>query len=113
MVGDTGNVFAFGDARNDGSLSGHHFTGSVVAIIANPTGNGYWVVTSTGGVYPFGGAEHLTGLSSATSPVVSATPTPDGGGCWLLEANGSVRVVGDARFEGEPALESRAVAVAS
>jgi hypothetical protein len=43
---------------------------------------------------------------------VSATPTPDGGGCWLLEANGSVHAVGDARSEGEPALESRAVTIA-
>jgi hypothetical protein len=107
-------VFPFGDAKNKGSLVGSHVTGTVVAIMADPIGNGYWLVTSTGGVYAFGGAAKLAGL--ATSPaaaVVGATPTPSGKGCWLVESDGTVVAVGRAQFEGDPAgtLESTAVAI--
>ncbi len=49
MVASDGGVFAFGDARFEGScpgIGGCH--GAAVAVVPDASGNGYWVVTSLG-----------------------------------------------------------------
>ena len=60
MVGADGGVFAFGDAKFNGSCpSIGGCSGSAVAVMPDGTGNGYWLVTTTGHVYGFGDAGYL------------------------------------------------------
>ncbi|HXQ59738.1 MAG TPA: hypothetical protein VN799_06555, partial [Acidimicrobiales bacterium] len=102
MVASDGGVFAFGDARFEGSCPGiGGCAGAAVAVMPDNTGKGYWLVTSTGGVYAFGDAPFYGASPPSTVPVVDAVATPDGHGYWLLYANGVVANFGDAgRFGG-------------
>ena len=73
-----------------------------VAIAATPDGGGYWVASSTGGVYPFGDA-HSYGSMSGTAlnaPVVGMAATPSGQGYWLVASDGGIFSFGDASFFG-------------
>ncbi len=57
MVASDGGVFAFGDARFEGSCPGMGgCSGAAVAVVPDASGNGYWLVTQTGNVYAFGDA---------------------------------------------------------
>jgi hypothetical protein len=100
MVASDGGVFAFGDAKFEGScpaLGG--CSGAAVAVMPDSSGNGYWLVTATGHVYTFGDAVNYgPGLSAGT--VTSAIRSPDGKGFWLLLANGLVHTYGDAVLYG-------------
>ena len=60
------------------------------------TGNGYWVVTTTGAVYAFGDADNYGQPGPQGSTITSAVATPDGGGYWILDAAGQVFPYGDA-----------------
>ena len=46
-----GGVFSFGDARFHGSTGGLQLNQPIVGIAATPTGKGYWLVASDGGVF--------------------------------------------------------------
>jgi hypothetical protein len=97
MVASDGGVFAFGDAKFEGSCPGiGGCSGSGVAVMPDATGDGYWLVTATGDVYPFGDAPNYGEPGSRGVPVTSAVRTPDGGGYWVLFANGAVATYGDA-----------------
>ncbi|HXY27965.1 MAG TPA: Ig domain-containing protein, partial [Acidimicrobiales bacterium] len=101
MVASDGGVFAFGDARFEGSCPGiGGCSGAAVAVVPDTTGNGYWVVTSTGAVYPFGDAVNHGAPGPQASAVTSAVATPDGGGYWILDAAGQVFAYGDASSMG-------------
>ncbi len=81
MVASDGGVFAFGDAKFEGSCPGMGgCAGAAVAVMPDATGNGYWVVTQTGDVYTFGDAQYFGGPGNVGSPVTSAVRTPDGRG---------------------------------
>jgi hypothetical protein len=97
MVASDGGVFAFGDARFEGSCPGiGGCRGAAVAVVPDATGNGYWVVTSTGAVYTFGDATNYGQPGQQSSAVTSATATSDGGGYWILDGAGQVFPLGDA-----------------
>ncbi len=103
MVASDGGVFAFGDARFEGSCPGiGGCGGAAVTVMPDRTGNGYWLVTSTGGVYAFGDATFYGAPSPSAVPVVDAVATPDAHGYWLLYANGVVIGYGDAAPFGSP-----------
>ncbi len=103
MVAADGGVFAFGDAKFEGSCPGIGVcSGTAVAVMPDHTGNGYWLVTRTGAVYSFGDAPFYGAPGSQASPVVNAAATPDGMGYWLLFANGVVASYGDAQYYGAP-----------
>ena len=98
MVGADGGVFTFGDAKFEGSCPaiGGCAGGAAVAVMPDATGNGYWVVTAGGDVYPFGdaasyGEPGLFGIS-----VISAVRSSDGNGYYILYSNGVVYAYGDA-----------------
>ena len=104
MVGADGGVFAFGDAKFEGSCPGiGGCSGVAVAVMPDATGNGYWVVTATGHVYAFGDAPNFGAPGPQGSPVTSAVRTPDGGGYWILLADGAVDRYGDAADFGDAA----------
>jgi hypothetical protein len=97
MVASDGGVFAFGDARFEGSCPGiGGCSGAAVAVVPDATGNGYWVVTSTGAVYTFGDAVNDGQPGPQGSKITSAAATPDGGGYWILDAAGQVFPFGNA-----------------
>ncbi len=97
MVASDGGVFAFGDARFEGScpgIGGCH--GAAVAVVPDATGDGYWVVTSTGSVYTFGDAVDYGEPGPQGATITSAAATPNGGGYWVLDGAGQVFPFGDA-----------------
>ena len=77
-----------------------------VAIAATPDGGGYWVASSTGGVYAFGDAHSYGSMSGAAlnAPVVGMAATPSGQGYWLVASDGGIFTFGDAPFEGSSAV---------
>jgi hypothetical protein len=103
MVASDGGVFAFGDAKFEGSCPGiGGCSGPAVAVVPDASGNGYWLVTATGHVYTFGDASYYGAPGQQSSPVTSAVRTTDGKGYWILFANGSVDAYGDATNMGAP-----------
>ncbi len=97
MVASDGGVFAFGDARFEGSCPGiGGCRGAAVAVVPDATGNGYWVVTSTGAVYTFGDAVNYGQPGQQSSNITSAAATANGGGYWILDGAGQVFPFGDA-----------------
>ena len=66
------------------------------------SGPGYWIVTSTGQVYAYGGATNYGGMTGQrlNKAIVGIAATPDGKGYWLFGADGGVFSFGDAAFYG-------------
>jgi hypothetical protein len=56
-------------------------------------GDGYWMLTSSGGVYGFGKAGYF---GSGPTGSVDIEPTPSGKGYWILAADGQITSRGDA-----------------
>ena len=73
-----------------------------------PTGRGYWLVGSSGGVFSFGdaGFHGSTGGQPLLAPIVTIAPTPTGRGYWLVARNGDVFPFGDAKFLGSAGGQS-------
>jgi hypothetical protein len=73
-----------------------------VALVATPDGKGYWVATSTGGVYSFGDAGFDGSMSgrALNAPIVGMAATPSGDGYWLVASDGGIFSFGDAGFFG-------------
>jgi hypothetical protein len=74
MVASDGGVFAFGDAKFEGSCPGLRggCSGAAVAVMPDASGNGYWVVTATGNVYSFGDAQYFGAPGPELVPITSA-----------------------------------------
>ncbi|MCA1846360.1 MAG: hypothetical protein LC792_24825, partial [Actinobacteria bacterium] len=60
--------------------------------IPTPSGNGYYMVASDGGVFSFGDAhfEGSMGDKPLNKPVQSLVPDPDGKGYWLVASDGGI-----------------------
>jgi len=67
-----------------------------------PTGPGYWLVASDGGIFTFGSAAFFgsTGDLVLNRPIVGMAATPDRRGYWLVASDGGVFAFGDATFHG-------------
>jgi len=96
-------VFAFGDTGGftDGGgqvTSAHRLLG----MAATPSGRGYWLVASDGGIFTFGDAGFYgsTGSYVLNRPVVGMAATPSGRGYWLVASDGGIFTFGDAGFYG-------------
>jgi hypothetical protein len=98
-------VFAFGDARFFGSTGALRLNRPVVGMAATPTGRGYWLVASDGGVFAFGDARFLgsAGALRLVRPVVGIAATPTGRGYLLAASDGGIFTYGDAVFHGSAA----------
>jgi IPT/TIG domain len=83
-------------------------------MAATPTGNGYWLVASDGGVFSFGDAAFhgSTGSIKLNRPIVAMAATPTGAGYWFVASDGGIFAFGDAGFFGSAGgtLGSRAIA---
>jgi hypothetical protein len=70
-------------------------------MAATPTGNGYWLVGSDGGIFTFGDAAFFgSAAGGSSSPVVGMVATSTGRGYWLQRADGQVHAFGDAVAHG-------------
>ena len=71
-------------------------------MAATPTGNGYWLVASDGGIFTFGDAHFYgsTGGIHLNQPIVGMQATPRGQGYWLVARDGGIFTFGDAKFFG-------------
>jgi surface antigen len=86
-------------------------------MAATPSGHGYWLVASDGGVFSYGDARFFgsTGNLALRRPIVGIAATPSGRGYWLTASDGGVFAFGDARFFGSTgglALDQPVVGIA-
>jgi CSLREA domain-containing protein len=74
----------------------------VVSSTPPPSGNGYWLVASDGGIFAFGNAGFFgsTGNLHLNRPIVAMAATPDGNGYWLVASDGGIFAFGNAGFFG-------------
>ena len=71
-------------------------------MAATPSGNGYWLVASDGGIFSYGDApfEGSAGATPLNKPIVGMAPTASGKGYWLVASDGGIFSYGDADFSG-------------
>jgi hypothetical protein len=75
---------------------------SFVGIASTPTGRGYWLAGSDGGVFTAGDAAFRgsAGNLPLARPIVGIASTRTGRGYWLVASDGGVFAFGDAQFHG-------------
>jgi hypothetical protein len=89
---------------SSGNLLINDYNGSVIRkiVLVQPTGQGYWLVASDGGIFTEGNAVFYgsTGAIHLNKPIVGMAATPDGMGYWLVATDGGIFTEGDAVFYG-------------
>src|SRR5207302_202798 len=85
-----------------GAPAGAHLNAPIVSMATTPSGNGYWLVASDGGVFAYGDASFLGAPAGLplNRPIVGMAATPNGKGYWLVAADGGVFAYGDANWYG-------------
>lgn len=78
--------------------------GGAMEIVTTPSGNGYYVVDSTGAVFAYGDARYHGGANTIkiNAPIVGMDVRPQNDGYWLIGADGGVFAYGAAKFHGAP-----------
>jgi hypothetical protein len=78
-------------------------------LASTPSGHGYYVVGSDGGVFAYGDAAFYgsMGGQELAAPMVGIEVTPSGHGYWLIAQDGGVFAFGDAPFLGAPVGDVR------
>ena len=95
-----GKPFRDASARNaTGNLA---LKRPVTGMSATPSGLGYWMVASDGGIFAFGDAPFLgsTGAITLFRPVVGMAGRSSGAGYWMAASDGGIFAFGDAQFAG-------------
>ena len=71
-------------------------------VVSTPSGNGYWLVATDGGIFAYGDAGYYGSLGGTTlnKPITGMVPTPTGNGYWLVASDGGIFAFGDAEFFG-------------
>ena len=71
-------------------------------MAASPSGAGYWLGASDGGLFAFGDAGFFGSLGALTlnEPIVGMAASPSGAGYWLGASDGGVFTFGDAVYAG-------------
>ena len=85
-----------------GSTGGTKLNQPIVGMASTPSGNGYWLVASDGGIFSYGDAGFFgsTGGTKLNQPIVGMASTPSGNGYWLVASDGGIFSYGDAGFFG-------------
>jgi hypothetical protein len=105
LFGQQGEITGFGNDNYLSYLNGaqyYNLNAPIVAMAPTPTGGGYWMVGTDGGVFSSGDAGFYgsTGNIHLNKPVVGMAATPDGGGYWFVASDGGIFAYGDAGFYG-------------
>jgi hypothetical protein len=64
-------------------------------MAATPSGKGYWLVASDGGIFNYGAANFYQ-TKIGRVPVAGMTPARDGKGYWIARVDGTVAGFGSA-----------------
>lgn len=74
----------------------------IVGMVSTPSGQGYWLVASDGGVFAFGDAGFFGSMGGTplNKPIVGMAASPFGSGYWLVASDGGVFAFGNAGFYG-------------
>jgi hypothetical protein len=96
-------AFGFGDAHAFGALTS--LAAPIIGLAATPSGAGYILAATDGGVFTFGDAAFRGSMGgrALAAPVVGTAMTPSGGGYYLAASDGGVFAFGDAAFRGSMA----------
>ena len=102
MVASDGGIFAFGDARFEGSAGGQPLNSPIVGMAPTPSGRGYWLAAADGGVFAYGDATFFgsAGGLPLRQPIVGIAAYPNGAGYWLVARDGGIFAYGEDRFYG-------------
>jgi N-acetylneuraminic acid mutarotase len=81
---------------------------NIVEMVRSASGNGYYLVSSSGGVFNYGDAAWYGSLAARhlATRTVALGPTPTGKGYYLVTEAGTVFAFGDASFHGSTAARS-------
>src|SRR5664280_2947671 len=73
------------EGRHEGRQT-RRLAAPMVTMAATPSGHGYWMVASDGGIFAFGDASFLGSMGGQpiADPIAAIVATPDGQGLWLL-----------------------------
>jgi ribosomal protein L24E len=82
-------------------VSAVKLNGPVLDSVATPTGKGYYMVASDGGIFAFGDARFAGSMGGQhlNASVESLVPDGDGSGYWLVASDGGIFAFG-APFKG-------------
>ena len=85
-----------------GDMTATALNGPVLGGIVTPSGKGYYMVASDGGIFTFGDAvfRGSMGGKRLNQPVHGLVPTATGAGYWLVASDGGIFTFGDAPFLG-------------
>jgi hypothetical protein len=74
----------------------------VASLSSTPFGDGCWVFTTKGRVFPTGAAQSYGDLRGdpLNGPVLDSIPTPSGKGYYMVASDGGIFAFGDAKFYG-------------
>jgi hypothetical protein len=90
------------DAGFHGSLGATPLNRPIVGMASTPSGDGYWLVASDGGVFTFGDADFFGSAgSTGVFDVVGMARTPSGAGYWIATRTGRVFAYGEAPHHGD------------
>ena len=83
-------------------LFGQPLAMPIVGMAATPSGAGYWLVASDGGIFAFGDAAFAGSMGGQPldKPMVGMAPASSGAGYWLVASDGGIFTFGDAAFAG-------------
>jgi len=75
-----------------------------VGMAATPSGQGYWMVASDGGIFSFGDAPFFgsMGGQALNQPIVGMAASPSGQGYWFVAQDGGIFAF-NVPFLGSPA----------
>jgi hypothetical protein len=75
LVAADGGIFAYGDARYEGSLGGTPINRPIVGMAATPDGGGYWLVAADGGIFAYGPrGTAVPGTGGSGAPATGSAP---------------------------------------
>jgi subtilase family serine protease len=90
LYGAGGAVFAYGDAKFEGSAAPYH-PSQIVGMALKPDNSGYWLVAAAGGVFAFNAPfEGSMGGHNLPYPMTGMGSTPAGSGYWLVSDEGGI-----------------------
>jgi peptidoglycan hydrolase-like protein with peptidoglycan-binding domain len=85
-----------------GSMVNEVENGIPVSLMCRPQGDGYWIVSSDGGVFTYGAASFYgsAGGSGSYTDFIDGSVAPNGEGYWLVRQTGGVYSYGAVAYHG-------------
>ncbi|MDQ1434394.1 MAG: hypothetical protein QOF59_1210, partial [Actinomycetota bacterium] len=101
----------YGDARFFGSTGAIRLNKPIVAMASTPSGKGYWLCASDGGIFNYGDAKFHGATVPTSASVCGFAASSTGKGYWMAARDGVVAAFGDAPVLGRT-TDSTSVLVA-